>query len=244
MKNRILILVIVFILFVTMVSGCGIDGREGTKLSEMIKKTRSVETLYIKENGEYVPYIVLGSIENNKIILLRKEALEEQRRFNDYKSLYEGSEIDNYLENEFPKRFADSFRGLLAEANIEVASEEALYKTSDETYNIKRSVFLLSYTEVGYSDTYIAPNEGRAFSCFSDDKSRIAFVNGTACGWWLRTPYTVYDSVSWSVGSSGIKTELSSNYKNGIRPAICVSDMTDVKKSEDIIAGESVYYID
>ena len=85
-----------------------------------------------------------------------------------------------------------------------------------------------SYTEVGYSESHIANQEGMGYGLFAKDADRIAVDNDQATGYWLRTPYIGYKTVAWSVGPSGIKTELSIFENCGVRPVICVDPNTPI----------------
>lgn len=200
--------------------------------------------IYLKENDVYVPYIVLDDDYKGNILLLRKEVMRELKSISDYSSEYENSPIDIYLASEFLGSFPDEISKQIKSVDIEVTSKEALYQVGKETHTISRKVFLLSYSEVNYSEHSMAADEGNKLSYFNDDESRIAYREGEPCSWWLRTPYTNYDSVTWSVGGDGMKTELSSTTENGIRPAFCLSGDISIIESTGIIDGETVFVIE
>lgn len=200
--------------------------------------------IYLMENDVYVPYIVLDDDYKGNILLLRKELMSVLRSISDHSSEYENSPIDTYLSLEFLELFSDEISNQITSTEIEVTSKEALYQAGKDTHTISRKAFLLSYSEVSYDEHSMAAEEGVSLSYFSDDQSRIAYKDGKPCSWWLRTPYTNYDSVTWSVGGDGMKTELSSATENGIRPAFCLSGNVDIKESTDVIDGETVFVIE
>ena len=196
------------------------------------------------ENDIYVPYIVLDNDYKGNILLLRKELMSGLRSVSDHSSEYENSPIDKYLSSDFLSMFSDEISNQIISTEIEVTSKEALYQAGKDTHTITRKAFLLSFSEVNYDEHSMAAEEGVSLSYFSDDQSRIAYKDGKPCSWWLRTPYTNYDSVTWSVGADGMKTELSSATENGIRPAFCLSGDVDIKESTDVIDGETVFVIE
>ena len=200
--------------------------------------------IYLMENDIYVPYIVLDNDYKGNILLLRKELMSGLRSVSDHSSEYENSPIDKYLSSDFLAMFSDEISNQIISTEIEVTSKEALYQAGKDTHTITRKVFLLSFSEVNYDEHSMAAEEGVSLSYFSDEQSRIAYKDGKPCSWWLRTPYTNYDSVTWSVGADGMKTELSSATENGIRPAFCLSGDVDIKESTDVIDGETVFVIE
>ncbi len=232
-------------LFLSALLCCSLAGcfeKPVDKLSDLADGNN--KEIYLMENGVYVPYIVLDDDYRGNIFLLRKELISELRSISDHSSEYENSPIDTYLSSEFLALFSDEISNQIISTEIEVTSKEALYQAGKDTHTISRKAFLLSYSEVSYDEHSMAAEEGVSLSYFSDDQSRIAYKDGKPCSWWLRTPYTNYDSVTWSVGADGMKTELSSATENGIRPAFCLSGDVNIKESTEIIDGETVFVIE
>ena len=223
--------------------GTAFSGCQGGKINNLkdLSKIKNNE-VYLLEDKSFVPFLVLDKRDEN-VLLLRKEVMDNPICFSDYSSEYDDSLIDNYLSNDYIELLSDNVRKLVKTIDVEVTSKNALYQAGRDTHTISRKVFLLSYYEANYSEHSMAPNEGEPFSFFTDDQSRIAYKNGKPCSWWLRTPYTGYDSVTWSVGGDGVKTELSSSKENGIRPAFYMSDDIQVKESTQIISGKTVFVI-
>ncbi len=228
------------ILLSTSLSGC--FGKSADTLSELAKGKN--KEIYLKENNVYVPYLILSQNYEGNILILRKDVMGEFKSISDYSSEYENSPIDAYLSSEYLDLFSDEMMEYILSIDIEVTSKEALYQAGKNTHTITRKAFLLSYAEVNYSEHSMAPNEGTTLSYFTDDQSRVAYRNGEPCSWWLRTPYTGYDSVTWSVGGNGVKTELSSATENGVRPALCLSGDVNIKESTEVVNGETVFVIE
>ena len=133
-------------------------------------------TVYIAENGKYVPYLVLTNDYNGNCLLLREHLLDEPRRYNPARinaayidgylnndtayyeydtayyeygnAYYEYSEIDNYLNNEFLDTLSSEVRNMIIDSKIDITANESLSFGGKRAIPIKRAVFLLSYTEV------------------------------------------------------------------------------------------------
>ncbi len=200
-------------------------------------------SVYLLEGGKYVEYIIVSEDYSGGILLLRKEIMPDMMQFSDHFAGYDSSAVDRYLSGEFIELFPKETQEKMMYAEVETASDEALYTLGNQTHFIQRRAFLLSYKELNYSKLYMAPDEGKPLACFTSDSSRIAYREGVPCSWWLRTPYTNYDSVTWCVGGDGVKTDVSSDTVNGIRPAICFSKDTRFIQSTEAVPGRSVLVI-
>lgn len=100
--------------------------------------------------------------------------------------------------------------------------------------------FLLSGYEVGYTQqasTYI-PIDGiklSYFGYFTDESSydgRVAYLNGTATEWWLRSRYLV-GSNFWYIQTNGQMGKKSTAFSLGIRPAMILNSTALVSSSPD-----------
>lgn len=245
MKSRRILLFLVITVGM-LITGCASKEKSVETLFDLTNagKDSFAREVYLLENGLYVPYIVLSSDYKGQVLLLRKNIMNHFKAIGNYSAEYQNSSIDQYLSSEYLSLFPDEFVEKIVTVDIEVTTKDSLYSTDGETETISRKAFLLSYTEMNYSEHSMAVTEGKALRYFSDDKSRIAYWGNKPSGWWLRTPYTGYDSVTWAVDGSGMKTELSSSYENGIRPAICLPKTIAVMESTEVIAGKSVYIIE
>ena len=129
----ILICLMMFIL-----SSCGFDKNNATISDISYDNNKDEYEVYVKENGKYVPFLVLQSnYQDGKTLLLRKECLPEVRRFNDYSSYYEDSEIDQFLSNEYIT-YLDEIRDKVESVDITIAAKEALNIAGTETKLINR----------------------------------------------------------------------------------------------------------
>ena len=93
-------------------------------------------------------------------------------------------------------------------------------KTTTEFVTTEDSMFIPSYTEVGFGSgaPYGSESNG-TFSQFSDNPSRIKNYdngNGDAAIWWLRSPYTSYASGYWFVAAAGASNSSSAYTAYGV----------------------------
>ena len=205
----------------------------------------SVYRVYLEENNQYVPFIVL-SCENYKgCLLLREYLLDERVCYNDaqeYASYYKNSNIDSYLNNEYIKSLSPQIQSCILTSDVEITSKEAIDTHKDFINIIKRKVFLLSANEINAS-VFSTVKEGSPLQYFSTVSSRIAtYRNGEPDSWILRTPALRNGNTLIGVaddGSTGIGGISKSG--SGIRPAFCVSDNTEVVLRNDIIEGKKIY---
>lgn len=199
------------------------------------EKCKIEPIIYIEEKTGFVPYIVLTNDYNGKTLLLRKNILPENRRVNDCSAYYEGSEIDNYLTEEFFNDLPTQTRCLIQDSEIEILDEQCLSETGDSVTTIVRKAFLLSFTELGYRENGHTGIEGAPLLYFKDAKNRLATTNNEkiTASWWLRSADSAYDSCVYVIGPKGEIGSTNAFDMNGIRPAFCVDGKQEIYKEED-----------
>ncbi|MCM1186214.1 MAG: DUF6273 domain-containing protein [Lachnoclostridium sp.] len=226
-------------------------------------------TVYIKENEEYVPYLVLTADYDGKVLLLREHLLPEEMQYkpsrypspegsalsggwpcDEYDSCYEKSSIDEYLNTDFLKRFSTDMQASIMDTTIEVTDKASLQMETwaEVTHMIKRKVFLLSTVELGIVDNvgFTAAKEGKPLQYFKNKLYSVKIarkVNGEAWPYWTRTPHLweTYQVTVIGVGGLGSATP---DGRIGVRPVFCMEKDTAVKKSGEIIEGKSVYILE
>ena len=89
-------------------------------------KSKDDYRVYIKEDGKYVPFLVIDNgYEEGSTLLLREEILAETKRINEYSSYYKDSEIDRYLNGSY----YDNLKGihsLIESTTVEIVKDEAI----------------------------------------------------------------------------------------------------------------------
>lgn len=190
--------------------------------------------IYIAENGIPTPYIVLDDAYNSYTLLLRKEVLKEQRNINKKSSYYGESSISSFLNNEFYQTIDKDVRSQIVDTPIKITKKAGLGHTGRETEEITQKVFLLAASEVNPNTfSVLVVNEGKGLEYFNDYLRLPANDGEKIVSWWLRSPNSYYDNVSFIVGENGVITEEKSSEERGIRPAFCVKGSARVHQVTD-----------
>ena len=213
---------------------------EGIHIGELSYDVRRGScTVYVPENGAYVPFLALTADDTGNTLLLRRDILPDARPFNSYSAAYP----DRYLNTEYVQSL-DAVQPLIRFTDIVVTAPDALGVSGDAVQTIKREIFLLSCTETGFTELVNAGKEGDALSYFADPAHRTASrENGTAVSWWLRTPDTYYLSAAYGIGADGSLGSGNAYNENGVRPAFRVPSDTDAFPTTDIVQGQTVYFL-
>ena len=95
---------------------------------------------------------------------------------------------------------------------------------------LSAKAFLLSGYEVGLtqSNSSYFPVDGACLDYFASDATnrRIAYLNGVASGWWIRSPYTKTNNHAWRIESTGSYHFYMTYAKSGVRPALILPSET------------------
>lgn len=236
--------------------GCGTREANTLKLKALAQKGQ-VQKVYIAEQGEYAPYLVLSGNYDGKVLLLREQVLPELMPFKkhsnlwghyEYGSYYEQSSLDAYLNQEFLDRFAKPVKGYIADTIIEVTDLKAYDEWNYTTHTIERKAFLLSSVEMGVEglDGYTTTTEGEAIDYFINKEiaeKRAYDSEGNEIPYWTRTP-ELWESCTVVVIGTKVVGAATADQGLGVRPAFCMSPDTVVYQSDKIIEGESVYIVE
>lgn len=166
------------------------------------------------------------------VTLIRKDTFNERQweasYDSSYKNRYIGCLLDNFCDGIWPLKLDEKIRECLVPVPIVVAEGNQVATL----HTIYRKGFALSCTEAGVSGWQ---TEGKAFSYFSDNAKRIAYLDETATAvyWGLRSPSSD-DNYAYNIRTDGT---VNRNYVYSAyfapRPAfnlkssIVVSDSTD-----------------
>ena len=207
-------------------------------------------TVMIKEQGKYVPYLVITDEydDGETCLLLRKYLLDEYMRYGESDqfnpSYYGRSELGKYLDEEFIKNFSQEMQGMILESDVEISTYDSISTMDEETEYIKRKIFLLSYYELNFEYNRTKNLEGKPLRYFDSVERKIAYEeDGEKGEWWLRTPELRSNSVVMGVTMNGEGAGCgicggSFYYKLGVRPAFCLP------RDTSIIEVDGVYYIE
>ena len=239
-------------------------GRQPTTIADIAydRRTRSRGTdfrVYLEENGDFVPYLVLTANYGGNVLLLREFLLDENMPFNisphgpnlwsrhDYGAYYPDSHIDNFLNAEFKDSLGEVVIAAMVPSDIVITDKSAwgggIGRTGASRV-ITRYIFLLSLRELGVPDSRINVPEGRALRFFRGFHiGRVAtFACGTASPYWTRTP-TVWETYTPTIiATSGVGGAVADR-NFGIRPAFSLARSTPITTRTDIISGETVFVL-
>lgn len=152
---------------------------------------------------------------------------------NDYKN----SDIHSYLNGNFLNLFDNDIKNAIKQVKIPYQNGTGSGGSVASGANgLSCKIFLLSGYEVGFStsDSSYFPRDGAKLSYFSSgtgsaaNNKRIANYNGSATGWWLRSPHTYDTSGVWSVYSSGSCDSWYYDDAFGVRPALVLDSSLSV----------------
>lgn len=191
----------------------------------------------LKENGTLVNYLIVHQGKPSSIYdascdgtwLLRQDIAENRVWEADNVNKLESSDIHAYLNGTWLNRYDANIKSAIKQVKIPYRQNGGSGGTDRTgTSGLSCKVFLLSGREVGFtnSESSYFPNDGAKLSYFesgngsSAQQKRVAKLNGSATGWWLRSPSTDYTNGVWRVYSNGGCGYWGANNSSGVRPAL------------------------
>ena len=169
--------------------------------------------------------------------LLMKDIYEKKTFNSSNLNAYETSEVNTYLNGPFFSLFDSNIQGIIKQVKIPHVKNGV---TQSGANGLSCKVFLLSGPEVGLagSSDYMQ-NDGAKLDYFNAntgaDSKRIAYLNGSATIWWLRSPYTYNSQGVWTVTAEGTGTFYNAFDYLGIRPALILPSTTLVDDSGNVV---------
>lgn len=208
-----------------------VGDKNGGTTSGTVESYSAGDTLDIEGNK----YVVLEQKENNQALVITKKSSNQlyqstSRSDGQNKNTYEGSEIDNYLENEWYNGLSSTMKAAIQTTSIKQASystgndpnskQETGY--NGQVYNtISRHAFLPSVSELGKVVDFNNPDKVKAF------------LNGATI--WTRDSFqgdaSTVETISGEDGSlNNVPTEYYYHYYCYARPAFVI-DLSQVNYS-------------
>ena len=189
----------------------------------------------IKVNGSSRNFIVVhqgkpSSVYDNSCNgtwLLMKDIYENRQWHSSDINSYASSTIHSYLNSTFLNLFESNIKNAIKQVKLPYRKGSGTSTTVTSGSNgLSAKIFLLSATETSFSFSSMPSGEGAELAYFkgcadnSSDSKRVAYLNGSAAGWWLRSPVClsflgalyVYPGGDW--GGGGCSGSC------GIRPAL------------------------
>ena len=177
-------------------------------MANVLLSTKAVgSTVKLKVNGTAKEFIVVhqgkpSSLYDNSCDgtwLLMKDIYENRQWHNSNVNNLENSTIHSYLNGTFLNLFESNIRDAIKQVKLPYRKNGGSGGSDQSGANgLLCKIFLLSGYEIGFttSDNPYFPVDGAKLSYFeagtgsSALNKRIAYLNGSAALWWLRSPYT------------------------------------------------------
>lgn len=156
--------------------------------------------------------------------LLMKDIYENRAWHSSNSNSYKASTIHSYLNSTFLGLLDSNIQEVVKQVKIPYVNGTGGSAVASGANGLPAKIFLLSGYEVGIGGAIDVPQDGAKLDYFNQntgtDSKRIAYLNGSATYWWLRSPNTYNTGSVWFVGSSGNYNYSDASYSYGVRPAL------------------------
>ena len=192
-------------------------------------------TIKLKVNGSAKDFIVVHQGKPSSVYddscngtwLLMKDIYENRQWHSSNTNDYANSTIHSYLNSTFLNLFESNIKNAIKQVKLPYRKGSGTSTTVTSGSNgLSAKIFLLSATETSFSFSYMPSGEGAELAYFkgcadnSSDSKRVAYLNGSAASWWLRSPYCNLFRSALCVGSNGDWNNGRCSRSYGIRPAL------------------------
>ena len=192
-------------------------------------------TIKLKVNGSAKDFIVVHQGKPSSVYddscngtwLLMKDIYENRQWHSSNTNDYANSTIHSYLNSTFLNLFESNIKNAIKQVKLPYRKGSGTSTTVTSGSNgLSAKIFLLSATETSFSFSSMPSGEGAELAYFkgcadnSSDSKRVAYLNGSAAVWWLRSPYCNYFSNALYVHSGGGWFGYGCSNSYGIRPAL------------------------
>lgn len=173
--------------------------------------------------------------------LLMKDIYENRQWNSSDSNVYETSTVNTYLNGPFLGLFDSNIQGIIKQVKIPYRKGGGSGTDQSGANGLSAKIFLLSINEVGWttSDSSYFPVDGAKLDYFTassgGNSKRIAYLNGSAVSWGLRSPFTLSNLYALLVLSSGAFNADYASYSYGIRPALILPSTTQVDDSGNVV---------
>ncbi len=192
-------------------------------------------TIKLKVNGSARNFIVVHQGKPSSVYddscngtwLLMQDIYENRAWHSSNTNDYANSTIHSYLNSTFLNLFESNIKNAIKQVKLPYRKGSGTSTTVTSGSNgLSAKIFLLSATETSFDFSYMPSGEGAELAYFkgcadnSSDSKRVAYLNGSAAVWWLRSPYCNNFSYALCVISNGDWSYNICSYSYGIRPAL------------------------
>lgn len=192
-------------------------------------------TIKLKVNGSAKDFIVVHQGKPSSVYddscngtwLLMKDIYEKRQWNSSNTNDYANSTIHSYLNSTFLNLLEPNIKRAIKQVKLPYRKGSGTSTTVTSGSNgLSAKIFLLSATETSFNFSTMPSGEGAELAYFkgcadnSSDSKRVAYLNGSASSWWLRSPYCDDFRSALYVDSGGDWGSNSCSYSCGIRPAL------------------------
>lgn len=193
-------------------------------------------TIKLKVNGSAKDFIVVHQGKPSSVYddscngtwLLMKDIYENRQWHSSNTNDYANSTIHSYLNSTFLNLFESNIKKAIKQVKLPYRKGSGTSTTVTSGSNgLSAKIFLLSATETSFNfSSYMPSGEGAELAYFkgcadnSADSKRVAYLNGSATVWWLRSPGCSYFGGALCVVSNGDWNGSGCSGSCGIRPAL------------------------
>ena len=192
-------------------------------------------TIKLKVNGSAKDFIVVHQGKPSSVYddscngtwLLMKDIYENRQWHSSNTNDYANSTIHSYLNSTFLNLFESNIKNAIKQVKLPYRKGSGTSTTVTSGSNgLSAKIFLLSATETSFSFSSMPSGEGAELAYFkgcadnSSDSKRVAYLNGSAAVWWLRSPYCGGFYYALYVNSNGDWSGGYCSSSYGIRPAL------------------------
>lgn len=190
-----------------------------------------------------IPDETLYDASCNGTWLLMKGIYEKREWHSSLSTQYAPSTIHEYLNSDFLGLLDSVVQERIKQVKIPYAKGNSTSTVYSGSSGLSAKLFLLSGYEIGFTtDDGSFPADGSCLAYFdgAEDSDRVAYLDGEATMWWLRSPHSDEEYV-WAMMPGGY--EYSSGLaivSYGIRPALILPADSDIYAFGAVIAPMSV----
>lgn len=192
-------------------------------------------TIKLKVNGSAKDFIVVHQGKPSSVYddscngtwLLMKDIYENRQWHSSNTNDYANSTIHSYLNSTFLNLFESNIKNAIKQVKLPYRKGSGTSTTVTSGSNgLSAKIFLLSATETSFNFSTMPSGEGAELAYFkgcadnNSDSKRVAYLNGSAADWWLRSPYCLNFGLALFVRSNGDWRNRYCSYSCGIRPAL------------------------
>ena len=210
----------------------------------------------IKVNGAVKDFIVVHQGKPSSVYddscngtwLLMKDIYERRKWHSSDPNDYANSTIHSYLNSTFLNLLESNIKNAIKQVKLPYRKGSGTSTTVTSGSNgLPAKIFLLSASETSFNFSSMPSGEGAELAYFKgcvddgSDSKRVAYLNGSATPWWLRSPDCNYYYNALGVNTNGIWYRNACFDSNGVRPALIFPSTLLVSGDGTVIANTSPY---